>query len=188
MLKLNNKINQCIGRGGFHPQKKSAGLNCQYLMKSLERLKIVPIKETISAIRLFRNNLYGLNAIDTIKEMRKRTLFNCEMIRLGSTRLQTFAIYGTHCITCHKEATHFAIERHKENEAYHLNLYGFQDNGEELLFTHDHIIARSLGGADNTNNTQTMCTVCNSNKSVDELIEFKKRKQNKNNQKELTTN
>lgn len=152
----------------------------QNLMKNIERLKTLPIKEVIDAIRLFKSNTQCITSIETMKEMRKRKLFNGEMIRLGSTRLQTFAIYGTHCITCHKKATHFAIERHKDNEAYHLNLYGFQDNGEELLFTHDHILARSLGGADNTNNTQTMCTICNSNKSVGELKEFKKRKENKN--------
>lgn len=146
-------------------------------MQNLERLKTVPIPEVIEAITKFKSSLKELNSFEARKAVDKRTLFNGEMLRLGSIRLQTFAIYGTTCITCEKKATHFAIEKHPENELYHLNLYGFKDNGEELLFTHDHILARSLGGADNTTNTQTMCTVCNSFKSIDELKEFKKRKE-----------
>lgn len=149
-------------------------------MQNLERLKTVKIPEVISAIQQFKNSVKELELFEARKAIDKRTLFNGEMIRLGSTRLQTFAIYGTTCITCDKKANHFAIERHPTNQFYHLNLYGFKDNGEELLFTHDHILARSLGGPDTTNNTQTMCTDCNSLKSIGELKELKRRKSIKN--------
>lgn len=52
---------------------------------------------------------------------------------------------------------------------YHLNLWGVKD-GEEVLFTHDHVLARGLGGKDNLDNTQTMCCYCNWEKGDLEAI------------------
>jgi hypothetical protein len=56
-----------------------------------------------------------------------------------------------------------------------MNLYGMKD-GNEVLFTHDHILARGLGGADDLTNSQTMCSPCNGNKSKAEGKEANRRR------------
>ena len=42
-------------------------------------------------------------------------------------------------------------------------MYGVK-NGEEVLFTKDHIIPKSKGGKNHISNYQTMCEPCNSEK------------------------
>jgi hypothetical protein len=81
------------------------------------------------------------------------------------------------------EAKYFALEKTLEKDPYHLNLYGVK-NGKEVLFTHDHTLARSLGGRDNISNTTTMCTHCNFEKSKGERVlaeKLRKEKQQKDN-------
>ena len=109
----------------------------------------------------------------------KRVIVDGEYVKVSSLRLKTFAKYGTKCSCCGLEATHFAIERCAEQESYHLNLYGL-DDGKEVLFTHDHTLARSLGGKDNISNTTTMCSPCNFKKSIieRELKEAMRREKN----------
>ena len=48
-----------------------------------------------------------------------------------------------------------------QDKAYHLNLYAVDNNGDEILMTKDHILPHSKGGADDINNYQTMCKLCN---------------------------
>jgi hypothetical protein len=88
------------------------------------------------------------------------------MVKVVGTRLRTFYETGTYCHHCGMKASFFAIERtvnHKGTDfPYHLNLWGIDTEGNEVLFTHDHIIARALGGADIVKaNTQTSCGPCN---------------------------
>lgn len=92
-----------------------------------------------------------------------RVLVNNEPVHVSSLRLRTFFKSGTKCACCGLQATHFAIERAKTpgTGAYHLNLWGKNTSGVEVLFTHDHILARCFGGADKSENTQTMCCFCN---------------------------
>jgi 5-methylcytosine-specific restriction endonuclease McrA len=98
---------------------------------------------------------------------KKKALINGEYVNVSSIRLNTFAKNGTICSCCGLEASYFAIERDHSQPSYHLNLYGVRD-GNEVLFTHDHTLARSLGGKDSTVNTTTMCTECNHEKSIAE--------------------
>lgn len=84
-------------------------------------------------------------------------------------RLRTFFVHGTKCSACGLEASHYAVERpaHESGDfPYHLNLWGFDANGQEVLFTHDHTLARSAGGKDAISNTTTMCSPCNFTKSL----------------------
>jgi hypothetical protein len=88
------------------------------------------------------------------------------LVKVVSTRLRTFYKTGTYCHHCGLQASFFAIERtvnHKGTDhPYHLNLWGVDAEGQEVLFTHDHIIARALGGTDVVEeNTQTSCGPCN---------------------------
>jgi hypothetical protein len=109
--------------------------------------------------------------IPLIKEANKvargapRFDINGTPVKLQSLRLQTFAEKGLVCSCCGLKATHFAIERNftlaAKDGPYHLNLYGVDAKGDEVLFTHDHILARALKGKDVLENTQTMCCYCN---------------------------
>lgn len=105
-----------------------------------------------------------------------KTLINCQPVNTKSLRLQTFFTKGLVCAKCGRVGTHFAIERTSGHNLYHLNLWSTDENGDEYLMTHDHILARSLGGADNLSNTQTMCSPCNHEKSLVEREELARRK------------
>lgn len=106
-----------------------------------------------------------------------RVIILGESVGIDSLRMKTFIYKGTVCSCCNLEATHFAVERHVKRAdpdgRYHLNLWGVK-NGHEVLFTHDHTIARSNGGADNFSNTTTMCTNCNNRKGIAETAHQKK--------------
>lgn len=118
------------------------------------RLKKSDINETLKAIK---NDDSG---------QKNRTLFQNELVKLGSLRLKTFARCGTTCSDCGLKASYFAFEKSNSDIFYHLNLWGVNEKGQEILFTHDHTIARGLGGSNKLENTTTMCVVCNQKKSV----------------------
>ena len=89
-------------------------------------------------------------------------------ISMGSDRYQLFAEKGVKCVCCGVEGVFFAIEKHWNtlHEKYHLNLYGFDKNGKEIMITKDHIKAVSKGGRNHINNYQTICTKCNLKKGA----------------------
>jgi hypothetical protein len=93
-------------------------------------------------------------------------------VNVQSLRLRTFYKQGVTCPCCSLTAQYFAVERSKGNSGgYHLNLYGLNNQNEEVIFTHDHIIARALGGADDITNSITMCGPCNWNKGkIEQLL------------------
>lgn len=83
-------------------------------------------------------------------------------VAVQSLRLRTFLKKGVQCPCCSNKGSFFAVEKTKGNAGgYHLNLYGFDQDKNEVLFTHDHIMARGLGGEDNIDNSRTMCGPCN---------------------------
>lgn len=94
-------------------------------------------------------------------------LVNGVPIKLGSDRYKVFKFKGMTCSNCQTSASFMAIETFKiksEILSYHINLYGYDEQGEELLFTKDHIVPKSLEGTNSFDNYQTMCTVCNAEK------------------------
>jgi hypothetical protein len=93
--------------------------------------------------------------------------FDGEWINMASDRYQCFAVYGTTCVDCGLEAQYFIMERQGHYGQYHFNLYGLDDQGNEVLFTKDHILPRSRGGKDELKNYQPMCTNCNNKKGSD---------------------
>ncbi len=111
--------------------------------------------------------------METNKDRRKRYPFDGHMIKPYSVRYQTFMSSGTTCVCCGVDGFFFAKERTKyvgkelnTNGSYHLNLYGIDHNGDEVLMTKDHIKAHSLGGSNGVQNMQTMCTTCNGKKGT----------------------
>lgn len=117
-----------------------------------DRLCTVPLSVVIDA---YRNNHQVTHIV-----------INGEQVGMQSLRLQTFFHHGLQCSACGLRASHFAVERNfRRPGTYHLNLWGANKNGVEVLFTHDHTLARSLGGANHLSNTTTMCESCNTKKS-----------------------
>lgn len=110
--------------------------------------------------------------VGPVKMNRMSIIVMEQSVKVGSLRMQTFIKKGVVCSRCKLEASFFAVERHAKRGAevadrYHLNLWGVK-KGREVLFTHDHTIARCNGGADNISNTTTMCNHCNSQKATEE--------------------
>lgn len=70
------------------------------------------------------------------------------------------------CINCGVKAVGLRIERMKgcNHNIYgknHLNMYAITPNGFEVLMTVDHEVLKSKGGANTTENFNTMCELCN---------------------------
>lgn len=93
--------------------------------------------------------------------LNQRKDWDGDTINMASDRLKLFALKGTRCVECGCEGTHFYKERSPGAVSFHFNLYGTTPEGEEVLFTKDHIFPRSLGGKDVLENYQTMCVLCN---------------------------
>jgi hypothetical protein len=113
---------------------------------------------------------------------------NGKWVGISSIRMKTFgrafkSNQGLKCVSCGCEGEFFAVETTPGQESPHYNLYGLK-NGVEVLFTHDHILARALGGVDDLSNTQLMCSPCNSNKSKGENKEATRRRKLKKEQDE----
>jgi hypothetical protein len=128
-------------------------------IQSYDRHSVVPIGYVLPLIKNVRKAKEQLNGIP---------------VGVSSLRLQTFAAKGLTCVKCGAKAEYFAIERDfgkvESDGHYHLNLWGTDNDGDPLLFTHDHILARALGGKDALENTQTMCCHCNWEKGDAEKI------------------
>lgn len=79
-------------------------------------------------------------------------------------RAKVFFEKGIKCIDCPVEASFFALELW-EDKSFHLDLFGIDSDGDEVLMTVDHIHPKSKGGKDTMENYQPLCTVCNYLKS-----------------------
>ena len=87
-------------------------------------------------------------------------------VNTHSDRLLCFK-RNTKCVSCGVEGTIFHLECHEtgsNTRQPHLNLYGIDDNGNEVLMTKDHIMPKSKGGKNHLSNYQTMCSRCNQKK------------------------
>lgn len=115
---------------------------------------------------------------------RKRVRVGDWEVSLNSLRLYTFATHPPCCSNpeCTVRADYFAVEMQTSNDGrpvnshHQLNLYGIDEQGNRHMMTHDHTLARSLGGEDNLTNTSAMCARCNKHKSVFESQEVERRR------------
>jgi len=79
-----------------------------------------------------------------------------------SLRMRTFLQHGTQCRYCKLQGAYFQAERFSIQETcMHLNLYAIDDEGDEVLMTHDHVMPKASGGRNCLDNTDTVCFVCN---------------------------
>lgn len=117
----------------------------------------------------------GKYPIETVRELLGDKIFSLEkkinielhgrIIKANSQRYKLFFTKGCTCVKCGLKANYFALERDSKSfgntNRYHFNLYGVDQDGNEILFTKDHIIPRSRGGKNRVENYQTMCCICN---------------------------
>ena len=105
----------------------------------------------------------------SIKEVRIKGL---KLKTEDSFRYTNFYMHGIACVKCGLRASYGAIERFNRNTDWHLNLYGIDAEGKEVLLTKDHIYPRSKGGVNEMHNFQTMCINCNEKKGITTNLTF----------------
>lgn len=129
--------------------------------KTRERIdKIYSIEEVHS---LFDKWEEEFGSMAKRQHERIATEFDGYPVKTWSQRYSVFR-QNTKCVVCGMEATHYRLERQIGAKNYHFNLYGMKD-GEEILFTKDHIIPVAKGDKNTMNNYQTMCQICNQEKA-----------------------
>lgn len=149
-------------------------------------MNVISFAPTIIRERFERiGTISDINAVfEKIRNGEKSMTVNGVVLSLEGLRLETFASSEQCCSdpNCPTKPEYFAIERtldnnHPEFSRYHLNLYGTNAKGYETLFTHDHTLARALGGDDARNNTTMMCGPCNFRKARVEGKEVVRRRE-----------
>ncbi len=124
--------------------------------QAYDRLKKVSIEETMSAIGIQVKYFKEKGLVEALKNgnKSKRTMLDGVEVHLTSLRLLTFFQKGTVCSCCGLKASYFAFERNAGKRgkpaqgSYHLNLWGVNEEGEEVLFTHDHTVYFKLYKSD----------------------------------------
>lgn len=117
----------------------------------------LPINEN----NLSKNILRNLARND--KSIKLRGIFHGANVSRYSDRYNVFRNNYT-CVCCGLKGLYFRIDSHEKdliNDLWHFNLYGINEQGEEILFTKDHIFPKAKGGKNTFDNYQTMCVVCN---------------------------
>jgi len=115
------------------------------------------------------------------RPMPKRVDMDGHPMKVYSLRYENFMANGMACCVCGIKGDRFYKERNftvggkstADNGEYHFNLYAIDSEGDEVLMTKDHIIAKALGGSDHVPNMQPMCTVCNNTKGSMTLDQWK---------------
>ena len=124
--------------------------------------------------KMTRKEIYPVEMIlkqvqfkDKREAQQSKVDFDGDLINMASDRYKLFYNQGCKCCVCGLEGFYFAKERHyyQEGSSFHLNLYGLDEKGIEVLLTKDHIIPKSKGGKNYYVNYQTMCQRCNESKA-----------------------
>jgi hypothetical protein len=134
------------------------------LSKALEDFNRTKKKKKKS--QYVRKSIHTIDEVFSIMGQGRITTPEGEQINTDSMRYKTFKEKGLKCVTCGLVGQYFAKEKDSKEDqnVWHFNLYGINNDGEEVLFTRDHIQPRSKGGLDILENLQTMCSICNCKK------------------------
>lgn len=125
----------------------------------------IPTVEAILKEKILKNITASKKIVDPSLRF---SYVDGEQIYTFSDRYKTFFTKGYTCPVCGTKGVYFALEcsgdPSNKNHRYHLNLYGINSQGEEVLMTKDHILPKSKGGKNALENYQPMCASCNSKK------------------------
>ena len=144
--------------------------NYDFSVIPAHRTKVISAEKLANgnAKRYERKEIYSINQIrEAVKDVLfkdgedERIILDGDSIHGNSQRYQLFFTKGVTCCSCGLIGQYFRKERGRADERYHLNLYGINQDGVEVMLTKDHIIPRSKGGKNTLENYQTMCQVCN---------------------------
>lgn len=128
-------------------------------------VKLDKIKEKAEKIKLAEFKIEEVLPFVSKNEAKKEFEYNgiTYFVRMNSQRYFLFRACSK-CVACGLKGTKMLLECHPSDGVPHFNLYGEEDN-QLVLFTKDHIQAKSFGGKDLHSNYQTMCITCNNLKS-----------------------
>lgn len=113
------------------------------------RIKTYTIDEIFHTLNRNKNTQYISDWVDG------------ELIKISVKHAKLFMSTGLVCKKCGTRGFIFALEHSKINKDYHLGLYGYDEVGDEVLLTIDHIFPKSKGGKNILKNYQTLCKDCN---------------------------
>jgi len=108
---------------------------------------------------------FVLSKVNDLKRTADKVNFNGDMIHMNSQRYHLFKERGTVCVACGLKGQYFVKEKTRKDYPYHFNLYGIDENNEEMMLTKDHVMPKSKGGSNHISNYQTMCKKCNGEKA-----------------------
>lgn len=96
--------------------------------------------------------------------------YNNQQVHMTSIRYILYKVKGTTCKECGIVGTFFSLDLPRNCERPHFNLYGYDEEGNEVMITKDHIHPKSKGGSDKLDNLQPLCERCNCKKGDKEGI------------------
>lgn len=121
------------------------------------QLKVFEVEEIL---HLIRANIQDLIFQDETGANHK--------IKIGKQRYKVFS--NNHiCVSCGLIGSKMIAEKQPSDHSPHLNLYAIDSNDNLVLMTQDHIQPKSIGGKDDLENLQTLCTICNNLKANSKL-------------------
>ena len=123
---------------------------------SLQRIKTFSIEEVEEMVR---KDVTECSCGRGYKNSDHSIVIDGYEVYTTSLRYKTFIEKGYKCVCCGRTGAYYVLEKsHGSNiKRAHFNLY----SDDDVLMTKDHILPKSMGGADCIENMQTMCTICN---------------------------
>lgn len=162
-------INYRINLLSYHLFKDKKEAN----KKARKLFRIVEVPKYWCRYRRF----YKIDAVELINNLRtayyeSKKIFSLHGIDLypADIRYLSFMRSGLECRICGVIGQYFWMEINRKATpkekafGYHINLYGIDDYGREIMMTRDHKFPKSRGGADTLQNSQTLCERCNQKK------------------------
>jgi len=134
--------------------------------------------------RFTRDEVYGRFGCPPANRSKIVVDLHGECTSVNQLRLRVFWNTGFRCVACSAELTHFFQEAHANDPKvkyllefppagggsgikFHLNAYGLNEYGHEVMMTIDHIKPRCHGGNNRLHNLTTLCSTCNGKKGAD---------------------
>lgn len=117
--------------------------------------------------KVYRKSTHSIEEVlDLVPEWdgivkQRRIVFDGDELYIDSPRYFTFKKDNCTCVKCGLKGAFFAKEKHLNDKRYHLNLYAFDECGNEVLMTKDHRYPKAKGGSNDISNLDTMCAPCN---------------------------